>query len=314
MRICSFIPSATEILFALGAGDDVVGVTHECDFPPEAATRPKVVCSRFDPKAMDAASVDALVRRFAREGTSPYRVDVELLRRLRPDVVVTQDVCDVCALSAGETMRAVEALETKPTVISLHPHDLDGILETVLIVGEAVGREVRARQLVESLRERIAAVARRLKDEKDRPRVVVLEWLDPPYVAGHWVPEMVETAGGEHGLVGKGEPSVRVEWEAVVDYAPQVVLIAVCGYDVERTLAGIEALTQRPGWFTLPAVKKGQVYVMNANAYFSRPAPRVVEGLEITAHVLHPEGSEYTPPPEAVINLRNYLHLQHWLG
>ena len=291
-----------------------MGVTHECDYPPEAATLPKVVRSRFDPTTMDAASVDALVRRYAREGTSPYEVDVELLRRLRPDVVVTQDVCEVCALSAAETVRAMDVLEPKPTVVSLHPHDLDGILDTVLTVGEAVGRQRRARQLVDSLAERIEAVAERLRDEKDRPRVVALEWLDPPYVAGHWVPEIVETAGGAHGLVGKGEPSARVEWETVVDYAPQVLLIAVCGYDIERTLAEIDALTRRPGWFALPAVKKGQVYVVNANAYFSRPAPRVVDGLEITAHVLHPEGSDYTPPPDGVVNLRNYLHLQHWLG
>jgi iron complex transport system substrate-binding protein len=292
VRIVSTLPSATEIVCALGLEDELVGVTHECDYPPSVRSKPVVVRSVFDTSAMDAKSVDKLVSEYLRSGRPIYKVDVELLTRLQPDLVVTQEVCDVCAVSSSVVLDSVEKLSKKPEVVTLNPHSLEDVLSDVLRVGEAAGRLDMARRLVDSLEARIQRVKREVSTRSVRPRVVCLEWLDPVYNAGHWLPQMVEYAGGKEVLGVKGAPSRRVGWERVLEADPEHLFLTVCGYDVERTIRELAALASRDGWPTLQAVREGNVYAMNGSWYFSRPGPRLVDGLEALALFLNSSRSQ----------------------
>lgn len=314
MRICSFLPSATEILYSLGLGESVVGVTHECDFPPEIMIKSQVVKSSFDLRSLSSSEIDTLVSESSKAGKSTYIVELDALREARPDLIVTQDLCEVCAVSGDETIDAIKALDHTPEVVSLYPKSLEGILDTIIVLGEATGTQRRAREVTEALRGRIEAVRSALAGERDRPRVFPMEWLEPPYVGGHWVPEMIEIAGGDCGLGEAGEPSRRVSWEEIEGFAPQMIIVMACGFDVERTIDEIDAVTSNPSWRSTPASRKGHVYITDANSYFSRPGPRIVEALEILARILHPEVCDYPIPVNSVINLRNYLYFQNSLG
>ncbi len=314
MRICSFLPSATEILFELGLGEYIVGVTHECDYPPEAKSKPRVVVSLIDPSKLTSREIERIVGENYRSGKSTYLVEKESLLKARPDIIFTQKLCDVCAVSGNEVKEAVDVLGYSPKVVSLEPSTLEEILDTILIVGEVTGRETRAREVVNKLRARIEAVRTMVGSEKDRPRVFCLEWLDPPYTAGHWIPEMVDIAGGICGFAKPGQPSFKVSWEEIYEFAPQVIVVMPCGFDIERTLEEIEVLNSNEFWYRLPAVRKGHVYLVDANSYFSRSGPRVVDGLEIMARILHPEICDFKIPPDSVLNLRNYNHFQAFLG
>lgn len=314
MRICSFLPSTTEIVYALGLGDNLVGVTHECDYPPEATSKSRVIMSLINPKELPSEKIDRLISENYKAGKSTYIVEEEALRRANPDIILTQGLCDVCAVSDNEVKDAARVLGHSPRIISLAPSTLDEILETILIIGEATERREQARELVDRLEHRIERVRSLLAQEKDRPRVFCMEWLDPPYVAGHWVPEMVEIAGGEHGMGRAGEPSFKVSWEEISDYAPQVIILMPCGFDTEKTLEEANILASNESWHLLPAVKKGHVYLVDANSYFSRSGPRVVDGLEILAKILHPEIVPFEIPGNSTINLRNHLYLESFLG
>jgi iron complex transport system substrate-binding protein len=314
MRICSFLPSATEIVYALGLEENLVGVTHECDYPPEARSKPRVIGSLIKPEELTSREIDGLVSENYKAGKSTYIVDKEILLKANPNLILTQELCDVCAVSGNEVVEAVKVLGYEVEIISLEPKTLDGILDTVMLVGEAAERKARAGELINNLRSRIEAVRSLLHEEKDRPRVFCMEWLDPPYTAGHWIPEMVEIAGGECSLGKAGEPSFRVSWDEISDLAPQVVVLMPCGFSIERTLNEVDILTSNEHWYRLPAVRKGQVYLVDANSYFSRSGPRVVDGLEILARIFHPEICTYEIPHDSVLNLRNYMHLQAYLG
>ena len=315
MRICSFLPSTTEILYDLGLGDSLTGVTHECDYPPEAREKKRVIMSFINPEKLSSREIDELVSRNAAEGKSTYLIDKDALKEADPDLILTQELCQVCAVSGNEVTEAVEALGKKPRIISLEPRTLSEIIDTILIIGEATGTGDRAREITDKLVERIERVRSLLGNERDRPRVFCMEWLDPPYVAGHWVPEMVEIAGGSCGIGKAGEPSFKVSWKEIADFAPQMLFIMPCGYDVEKTLCEIETVTKHDEWFSLPSTSKGQIYIFDANSYFSRPGPRVVDGLEILAKTIHPESMKsYEPPPDAVVNLRNYMQFELFLG
>lgn len=305
MRIVSTLPSATEIVCALGLEDELVGVTHECDYPPSVRSKPVVVRSVFDSSAMDAKSVDNLVSEYLRSGRPIYKVDMELLTRLQPDLVVTQDVCDVCAVSSSVVLDSVEKLSEKPEVVTLNPHSLEDVLSDVLRVGEAAGSLERARRLVDSLQARIQRVKRMASARSGRPSVACLEWLDPVYNAGHWLPQMVEYAGGREVLGVKGAPSRRVGWERVLEADPEHLFLTVCGYDVERTIRELSALTGRDGWLTLQAVREGNVYAMNGSWYYSRPGPRLVDGLEALSLFLNPSGPQ--PPTSVGVKLSSHL-------
>lgn len=289
MRICSLLPSATEIVYALGLGDQLYGVSHECDYPPEAAAKPTLIRSVFDQSSLSSLEIDHAVMERLRSGEGVYTIDLDRLRRADPDLILTQELCDVCAVPYSEVKRAVGQLSGQPRLLPLSPSLLGDVLQDISRVGEATGREEQAGFLVRRLRERIDRVTARTATAAERPATFCLEWADPLYVAGHWVPEMVEMAGGIDGLGVKGKPSVQIEWERVVKYAPEVVILMPCGFDVERAVREVPLLTRLPGWSDLPAVQRGQVYAVNATAYFSRSGPRLVDGLELLAKILHPE-------------------------
>ena len=289
MRICSLLPSATEIVYALGLGDQLYGVSHECDFPPEAAAKPTLIRSVFDPSTLSSHEIDRAVIEHLRRGEGVYAIDVDRLRRADPDLILTQELCDVCAVPYTEVKRAVEELGSRPRLLPLSPTLLGDVLHDIRRVGEAAGRVEQAESLVAALQSRVDRVVARAARAVEQPSTFCLEWADPLYVSGHWVPEMVELAGGIDGLGMKGKPSVPIEWERVARYAPEVVVLMPCGFDVERTVLEVPLLAGLPGWFDLPAVKRGRVYAVNGSAYFNRSGPRLVDGLELLAKLLHPE-------------------------
>ncbi len=283
MRIVSLVPSATETLFALGLGGEVVAVTHECDWP-EAAQELPTVTRDVVPAGLSAGEIDAAVRERTATGTAIYELDHEALHDLRPDLIVTQALCAVCAVSYDDVRAVAEELETRPQVLSLDPSTLGEVLADVRTLADAAGAPEAAEALVADAGERIDRVGLGVRDVTRRPRVVALEWLDPVYVAGHWTPQMVELAGGEDVLGFPGERSERRSWEEVASARPDVVVAMPCGYDAATAYREAEMHAER-----LAAVGAGEVVAVDAAAYFSRPGPRLVDGLELLAHILHPE-------------------------
>ncbi len=287
MRICSLLPGATEIVYLLRLGEQIVGVTHECDYPAEAKQKPVVVHSVIDPGRMSSQEIDRKVTDLLQAGRGLYTIDERSWLEAAPDLVLTQGLCEVCALDYDDVVKAAQKLPRMPAIVSLNPHSLADILDDIARVALATGRDTAATTLINQLRMRIAQIA--MSNQKYHPRVVCLEWFEPLYVAGHWVPEMVALAGGFDVLGRKGEASHKIEWRDVVDSRPDVILLMPCGFDVRRTAKESTPLRRREGWNDLPAVKAGNVYALNGNAYFSRPGPRLINGLEILARIIHPE-------------------------
>jgi iron complex transport system substrate-binding protein len=288
VRVASLLPSATEMVHFAGAGDTLVGVTHECDHPAGVERLPRLTSSKIDP-GMSSAEIDAAVERHMTDAGSIYALDVELLEELAPDVILTQGLCDVCAVSTSLVERAAAGLENEPEILTLNPTSLRDVFDDAVRIGEALGRGDEARKKVSALERRLAAVDRAVAGFP-RPRVGCIEWLDPPFSASHWVPEMVRIAGGEEILAGPGERSARLSWGEVVEAAPEVLVLMPCGFDERRTVEEARrVLPGLPGWGELPAVREGRVWAVDANSYFSRPGPRLVEGVEILSRLLHPE-------------------------
>jgi iron complex transport system substrate-binding protein len=287
MRIVSLLPSATETLFALGLDDKIVGVSHECDFPAKAKTKTSVVRSRL-PKDAVPAEIDRLVRQHVERGESIYAVDRELLERMAPDLIVTQDLCHVCAATPDELAAALAQISKRPEVLSLDPFDLGDVWRDILWIGEVTGRRQRAQEFVAKIGERLAHIATGVSHEKVRPKVVLLEWLDPFYIGGHWVPEMISRAGGEDVLGKAKVPSRRVTLEEVVNAAPDVMFVGPCGYNAEQARNEYFSMKFPDVWQTIPAVRDGRVYALDANGIVSRPAGRLVSGIEAMAKAMHP--------------------------
>ncbi len=282
MRIVSLVPSATEMLYALGLGSDVVGVTHECDFPAAALELPRVTRDVL-PAGLSSAQIDAAVKERTLAGDSIYELDVEELHALGPDLIVTQALCAVCAVSYDDVRAIAEGLDTHPQVISLDPHTVGEVLGDARTLAQATGARDAAVELVRDASARIDRVRLAVRGAK-RPRVAALEWLDPPFVAGHWTPQLIEYAGGEDALGFAGEHSEERRWEEIAGAQPDVVIVMPCGFDDE--LAYREAEMHRD---ELAAVGAGEVVAVDAAAYFSRPGPRIIDGLELLAHILHPD-------------------------
>ncbi|HEV7772894.1 MAG TPA: cobalamin-binding protein [Conexibacter sp.] len=282
MRIVSLVPSATEILFALGLGDEVIAVTHECDYPPAALELPKVTRDAL-PQDLTAGQIDAAVRARTDQGEAIYELDAEALHELRPDLIVTQALCPVCAVSYDDVKAIADELESRPQVISLDPHTLGEVLGDVRTLAEATGRRDAGVELVNESAARIDRVRLAVRDRR-RPRVLALEWLDPVYVAGHWTPQLIELAGGIDVLGMPGEHSERRSWDEVAASEPDIVVAMPCGYDAERAHAEALAYGEK-----LAKLGAGQILAVDAAAYFSRPGPRLIDGLELLAHVLQPE-------------------------
>ncbi len=287
MRIVSLLPSATEILFALGLDPEIVGVSHECDFPPRARTKPVVIHSRM-PHDASPAEIDALVREYVHRGESLYAVDAAVLEALAPDLIITQDLCHVCAASPDDLATALSRFDRRPEVLCLNPQDLGDVWRDILWVGEESCRGPQAEALLKEIGARLGALEEQLPQSADRPRVAFLEWLQPFYVGGHWVPEMIHRAGGEDVFGSARTPSFRIAIEDVIDAAPEILLIAPCGYAAERARDEYKSMSFPEPWHAIPAVRNGRVYALEANSYFSRPGPRLVTGIEALAKLFHP--------------------------
>ena len=287
MRIVSLLPSATEILFALGFDHEIVGVSHECDFPLRARTKTQVIQSRI-PKDIAPGEIDRIVREYVSRGESLYAVDSEILEELAPDLIITQDLCHVCAASPDDLAMALSKFERRPEVLCLNPQDLRDVWRDILWVGEETKRTPRAEAIVEMIGERIGELEIMIDAIESRPRVVLLEWLQPFYVGGHWVPEMIGHAGGVDVIGKAGTPSFRVTEEEIVAAAPDVMIVAPCGYSKEQSRDEYLSLTFSPEWGNIPAVRNGRVYALDANSYISRPSPRLVTGMEAMAKAIHP--------------------------
>ena len=287
MRIVSLLPSATEIICALGLEDQLVGVTHECDFPAFVRGLPKVT-NTLIPTEAPSAEIDRLVRQRLETTRALYTLNLPMLEELRPDLIVTQALCDVCAVAEEEVQAAACSLPGSPRVINLEPQTLSQVFGAIRQVAAAAGVSPKGEEVVEGLAARVEGVVARRTALRSRPRVALLEWLDPPFSCGHWSPELVRLAGGVEGLGREGRPSRTLRWDEVIEWQPEVVFIACCGFDVARTMDHVPLLQRVPGWQDLLAVWLGQVYVTDGSHYFSRPGPRLVDSLEILAHTLDP--------------------------
>jgi iron complex transport system substrate-binding protein len=297
MKICSLLPSATEILFALGLADHVAGVSHECDFPPEARSKPVLIKSRIS-HTESAAAIDRQVREFLERGESLYSVDFERLRAIEPDIIVMQDLCHVCAATPDDLGAALAHLQRQPRLVTLNPHSLADVCADIRTVGEATGRTEQANAIVAEFERDIANVERSVAG-LERPRVLCVEWLDPPYVAGHWVPEMVERAGGIDVLGVPGKPSFRVDWDTALATRPEVIVIMPCGYSLAAAETEFRDMTLPLGWQAMPAARDGRVFVVDASGYFSRPGPRLAAGMAVLAGAIHAEHQSRLLPFES---------------
>jgi len=285
MRIVSFHPTGTELAYALGLGRSVVGVSHECDFPPGARRKPVVSTSFIDPGRMSSAEIDRAVSEAGRAGRSLYRVDVDRVLELKPDLLLIQSLCDVCATPPTDLRPVLAAMKPRPKVVPQHAHTFEEMFGDLRELAEAAGAD--ARPLERALRRRVNAVVKRARG-LPRRRVFCLEWLDPPFASGHWVPEMVAMAGGRDDLARPGRDSARITWTALAEHAPEVLIVMPCGFTLERTRQELPAAAARPEWASLPAVRNGEVYVADGHSYFNGSGPRLVDGLEILAEILHP--------------------------
>jgi iron complex transport system substrate-binding protein len=286
MRVVSLLPSATEILFALGFDKEVVGVSHECDFPEQARSKRVVIHSRL-PHDAPPAEIDRLVREYVSRGESLYSVDAEALAELEPDLIITQDLCQVCAASPDDLATTLARFPEPPEVLCLNPQDLGDVWRDILWVGEATCRGHEAEALLKKIGTRLGELECQLDGVEHRPRVAILEWLEPFYVAGHWVPEMIEIAGGKDALGRKRTPSFRVSASDVIDAAPEILLIAQCGYSAQQARDEYRAMSFPKDWSAIPAVRNSRVYAMDASGYFSRPGPRLMTGIEALARIMH---------------------------
>jgi iron complex transport system substrate-binding protein len=288
MRIVSLLPAATEIAAALGLMGELVGVSHECDFPCEANERPRVTCCPVHNDDLTSREVDEWVRRALRENGTIYSIDEPLLRKLQPDVILTQKLCDVCAVGYGTVAKLAQTLPGPPRVVNLEPTSLADIFDDIRSVANTCDIPERAEKVIGGLSERVENVRERATRIADRPRCFLMEWVDPPFCAGHWGPELVAIAGGYDSLGKKHQPSARIDWEQVLDSHPEIIVLALCGYDVDGARRDYEMLRGFPGFDSIPAAERGQIYAVNATAYFARPSPRIVDSVEILAGILHP--------------------------
>jgi len=289
MRIVSLLPSTTEIVCALALEDSLVGITHECDYPPSVVDKPRLTASRISQETMSSKEIDHAVRSQLDGHGSIYDLDEDRLRALNPDLILTQELCDVCAVSYRTVERAARMFETDVRVVSLEPNTIGDIFENIRLVGELTARKSEAGRLINDLTSRLDRIREVTARIDRRPRTLMLEWLEPAFAPGHWVPEQVAIAGGDPGFGQAGRRSTTTTAEEICAYAPEVVVLIPCGYYKEDILRQLPNANLPAGWDDLPAVRTGEVWATDATSYFSRPGPRVVEGVEILARILHPE-------------------------
>lgn len=288
MRIVSFLPSATELLFELGVGDDIVGVTHECLYPDAAKYKPRVISSVFDPETMTSRQIDEKITELARTGQNIFIVNEENIKNAKPDLIIGQGTCAVCSAYTNEVNRALEILEKRPDIEVIDPHNIDDILSSVITIANKIGKQKQGEELVKSLRQRINFIKN--QNYITTPRALCIEWVEPFFTSGHWVPQMIEISGGMNLISKTGEHSRRMTMDEVVAADPDIIIIMPCGFDTKRTTSECtKTIQNNPKWLGLRAVKNRNVYAVDANSYFSKPSIRTITGIEILAKIIHPE-------------------------
>lgn len=300
LRIASFLPAATEMVYALGLGDHLVGVSHECDYPPQAKEKPVVVRCAMDLASLDLKQIDQAVSERVGQGQSVYAVDEEVIRKVSPTLIVTQDLCQVCAPSGNEATQALKSLTPKPEFLWQTPHSFEDVLKDILALGEKTGSQEKAMALVAAMRAKVLTI-KTFAQGLSPVKVFFMEWVDPIYCGGHWVPEMMEWAAGADAISKAGVDSVRIPWEKVLEFDPEVLIVSPCGFNAQQALEQAKRLETRPGWKDLAAVKKRRVFAVDANGYFAKPGPRIAEGVELLAHLLHPQNFPWKGSQKAFI-------------
>ena len=293
MRICSLLPSATEVIAALGLSDELVGISHECDYPPSVKNVPIMVEPMIPPHGLSSDDIDRHVSQLVASGQRLYRLNEHLLRQAQPDLILSQDLCHVCAVTPDQLHDALCSMPRQPTVLTLNPGTVHDVIDDVVRIGDAAGRPVEGHRLAAQLRDRLEAIRIRFQGIAHRPRVVCIEWLSPLYVAGHWVPEMVQLAGGQAVLSQPGSSSRVVTWDEILGVAPNVLIVMPCGFSVDRTHRELFELRQQPGQWRLPSDLAQHTFLVDASSYFSRPGPRLIDGIELLAAILHPADHDY---------------------
>jgi iron complex transport system substrate-binding protein len=287
-RIVTFLPSATELIYSLGAEDRLFGVTHECNYPSDAKTKPRVISSVFDPASMSSKQIDDKICQLMSEGKEIYSLNKENLLSAKPDLIISQNICEVCSAHTEHVNMAVEMLEKKPEVYTMDPHDVSEILTSIKDISRIIGKEKEGSRLIDSLSKRLEFV--KGKTFEKRPKVVAIEWVDPFFTSGHWIPEMIEVAGGENLISSEKMPSRKMKLEEIKEANPDIIVVMPCGFDVKRTVNEYKkALAGNPEWNELKAVKENNVYAVDANSYFSKPSLRTVNGIEVLASIFHPD-------------------------
>ena len=287
-RIVSFLPSATELLYELDVQDRLYGVTHECNYPSDAKTKPRVISSVFDPASMSSKQIDDKICQLMTDGKQIYNLNKENLLNAKPDLIISQDICEVCSAHTEHVKIAMDMLEKKPEVYTMDPHDIDEILVCIMDISKMIGKETEGNELVDSLVKRLEFV--KSKTFEERPKVVAIGWVNPFFTSGHWIPEMIESAGGENLISTEKMPSRKMELEEIKEANPDIIVMMPCGFDVKRTVSEYNSvLTNNPDWNELKAVKEKNVYAVDANSYFSKPSLRTITGIEILASIIHPD-------------------------
>ena len=287
-RIVTFLPSATELIYSLGADDKLFGVTHECNYPSDAKTKSRVISSVFDPASMSSKQIDDKICQLMTDGKQIYNLNKENLLNAKPDLIISQDICEVCSAHTEHVKIAMDMLEKKPEVYTMDPHDIDEILVCIMDISKMIGKETEGNELVDSLAKRLKFV--KSKTFEDKPKIVAIEWVDPFFTSGHWIPEMIESAGGENLISTEKMPSRKMELEEIKEANPDIIIMMPCGFDVKRTVSEYNnVLTNNPDWHELKAVREKNVYAIDANSYFSKPSLRTITGIEILAKIIHPD-------------------------
>ena len=287
-RIVTFLPSATELIYRLGADDRLFGVTHECNYPSNAKTKPRVINSVFDPASMSSKQIDDKICQLMTDGKEIYNLNRENLLNAKPDLIISQNICEVCSAHTEHVKIAVDMLEKKPEVYTMDPHDVDEILVSIMDISKMIGKEKEGNELVDSLSKRLGFV--KSKTFEERPKVVAIEWVDPFFTSGHWIPEMIESAGGENLISTEKMPSRKMKLEEIREVNPDIIVMMPCGFDVKRTISEYNSvLAENPDWNELKAVKENNVYAVDANSYFSKPSLRTITGIEVLAKIIHPD-------------------------
>ena len=286
-RIVTFLPSATELIYNLGADDKLFGVTHECNYPIDAKTKPRVISSVFDPALMSSKQIDDKICQLMTDGKEIYNLNEENLLNAKPDLIISQNICEVCSAHTEHVNMAVNMLEKKPEVYTMDPHNVDEILMSIKDISKMIGKEKEGNELINSLLKRLEFIKSKMCEE--RPKVVAIEWVDPFFTSGHWIPEMIETAGGENMISIEKMPSRKMKLEEIKSANPDIIVMMPCGFDVKRTISEYNnVLVENPDWNELKAVEKNSVYAVDANSYFSKPSLRTITGIEILAQIIHP--------------------------